>query len=199
MKLAAPLVAFCLLASVATPARAQDGLEREADVLAFVGEHQPELAKLLEALKPMNAKEYRKAIRELASARDRLVELQKRNAPRYPLLLDAWKARTRVELLSARLAGEPSAEAEAKLREAIADGLDVEIRLQRFEIEQAETAARNHRRTLERLESDRDGTLEARFRAAQPRKKIQRAKKGAEGNAAPVPSAKAPAPGGNRR
>ncbi|WP_435018803.1 hypothetical protein TA3x_000789 [Tundrisphaera sp. TA3] len=199
MKLAAPLVAFCLLVPAATGVGAEDGLEREADVLAFVGEHQPELAKLLQALKPMNAKEYRKAIRDLAPARDRLVELQKRNAPRYPLLLDAWKARTRVELLSARLAGEPSSEAEAKLREAIADGLDVEIRLQRFEIEQAEAAARNHRRNLERLESDRDATLEARYRAALPRKKIQRAKKGAEGNAAPVPSAKAPAPGGNRR
>ena len=150
--------------------RADEPIEREADVLAFVGEHQPELLPLLEALKPMNAKEYRKAIRDLSQARDRLVELQKRGAPKYPLLLESWKARTRVDVLAARMAGDPSAEAETKLREAIAANLDVEVQLQRFELEQAEAAVKNHRRVLEKLETDRAATLEARFRAAQPKR-----------------------------
>ncbi len=197
MTFAIALAATLLVASP-PETRADGGPDREADVLAFVGAHQPELAKLLETLKPMNAREYGKAIRELAPIRDRLVELERRNPPRYRIALDAWKAKTRVDLLSAQMASEPSPDLEAKLRAAIADRLDVEIRQHQHDIDQAEAALKQHRKALERLEKDRNATLEARFRAAQPRKN-PRVKRPAEGKVAPVPSAPAPAPGGNRR
>ena len=92
---------------------------READALAFVRQHHPELATVLEALKPMNPAEYRKAILELSQVSRTLAELKARNPRRYELVLEGWKAKSRVELLAAQLAGAPSEELRSRLRSAI--------------------------------------------------------------------------------
>jgi len=128
----------------------------EADVTAFVRENHPELATVLEALKPMNPSEYRKAITELAGVRKNLIEVKAKNPRRYELLLDGWKTKSRVELLAARLAGSPSDEVRSQLRQAIEARLDAEIRRQRYELEQAEAAAKKVRERLDRLENQRD-------------------------------------------
>ena len=155
--------------SAATPAPAFD-LEREADALAFVGEHHPELATVLAALKPMNPAEYRKAIGELSQVGRTLADLKSRNPKRYELALDAWKAKSRVELLAAQLAGAPSEELRSQLRLAIEARLDAEVRRQRFELQQAELTARKAREAIDRLENNRETLIESRLRALQPKK-----------------------------
>ncbi len=155
--------------SAATPAPEVDAA-READALAFVREHHPELATVLETLKPMNRAEYRKAINELSQVSRTLAEIKGRNPKRYELVLDGWKAKSRVELLAAQLAGSPSEELRSQLRSAIEAKVELEIARQRSDIEQAEAAAKKARESLDRLEKNRDSIVEARFRALQPKK-----------------------------
>jgi len=175
--------------SAATPAP-PFSTESEADAMAFVRRHHPELATVLEALRPMDPAEYRKAIGELSQVSRTLAEVQARTPRRYDLALDAWKARSRVELLAAQLAGSPSsAELRSDLRTAIEARVDVEIRRQKFELEQAEAAAKKARDNLERLENHRDAAVEARFRMLLP-KKPRRAKQAEAGR----PPAPRPAP-----
>ena len=158
--------------------------EREADALGFVRQHHPELATVLEALKPMNPVEYKKAIGELSQVSRTLTEVKSRNPKRYELALDAWKTKSRVELLAAQLAGSPSEELRSQLRLAIEARVDVEIRRHKFELEQAEQAAKKAREALDHLENNRDTVVEARFRAMQP-KKSQKTKKPTPPKAAP--------------
>jgi hypothetical protein len=152
---------------------------RETDALSFVREHPPELATVLEALKPMNPAEYRKAILELSQVSRTLADVKGRNPRRYELALEAWKAKSRVELLAAQLAGSPGEELRSQLRLAIEAKLDAEIRRQRYELEQAEAAVKKAHESLDRLENNRDSIVESRFRALQP-KKSAKAKKPAK-------------------
>jgi hypothetical protein len=164
--------------------------ENEAEALGFVREHHPELAKVLEVLKPMDPVEYRKAVAELLQVSRTLGDLKTRNPKRYEVALNAWQAKSRVELLAAQLAGSPSDELRSQLRTALETKVDAEIRRQRFELEQAESAAKKARETLNRLETNRETIIEARFRALTP-KKPAKFKKAAESKTAVTPS---PAP-----
>lgn len=166
-------------------------IDTEAQAMAFVGEHHPELARVLEPLKAKNPAEYRKAVAEIAQVARNLADLERRNPRRSELALDAWKAKSRVELLAAQLAGSPTEELRSQLRSAIEAKVDAEIRRQRFDLEQAEAAARKLRQSLDRLENHRDAVVEARFRALQPKKvKGARGRDGAKPVAGPVsPSA----------
>jgi hypothetical protein len=158
----------------------------EADALAFVREHHPELATVLEALKPMNPAEYRKAIAELSQVSRTLAELKSKNPRRYELILDGWKAKSRVELLAAQLAGSPSEELRSQLRSAIEAKVEAEILRQRYELEQAEAAAKKARENLDRLEKNREAIVDARFRALQPKKLAKVKKPASATKAAPT-------------
>lgn len=142
----------------------------EAQAMAFVGEHHPELARLLEPLKAKNPAEYRKAVGEISQVARNLAEVKRRNPRRHELALDAWKTKSRVELLAARLAGAPFEEIRSQLRTAIEAKVDAEVARQRFELAQAEANVRKLRESLDRLENHRDAVVEARFRALQPKK-----------------------------
>ena len=141
--------------------------EAEAAALAFVRENHPELAGLLMQLKPMKPAEYERAIRELATISRNLAALKARNPRAYELGLDVWKARSRVELLTAKLASAsgPSAELESQLRRAVEDQLDSEIRQQTFERDQVEARLKKLSENLDRLESRRDAIIESRYQA----------------------------------
>jgi hypothetical protein len=145
-------------------------MDSEVETMAFVREHHPELARVLGSLKARNQAEYRKAIGELSTVARNLAEVKTRNPKRYELALDAWKARSRVELLAAQLAGSPTEELRSQLRTAIEFKVDAEIRRQQFDLAQAEETARKLRQSLDHLENHRDEVVEARFRALQPRK-----------------------------
>jgi hypothetical protein len=161
--------------------------ENETEAIGFVREHHPELAKVLEVLKPMNPVEYRKAIAELWQVSRSLNDLKTRNPKRFEVALDVWKAKSRVELLAAQLAGAPSEELRSQLRTAIETKVDAEIHRQRFDLEQAEAAAKKARETLGRLETNREAIIEARYRALAP-KKPARPKKTTESQPAVTPT-----------
>lgn len=151
------------------PSPAEFDADREAEALAFVREHHAELATVLDALRPMAPAEYRKAIVELSQVARSLALIRAKNPPRYAVQLDCWKAKSRAELLAARLAGAPSDDLRARLRSAIEAKVDADIARHRSELEQAEAAARRAREALARLQNNRAVVVENRYRALTPR------------------------------
>jgi hypothetical protein len=163
--------------------------EREAAALTFVAQHHPELAALLHRLKPMNPAAYEQAIGELFRISETLADLRQRDARRYELGLEAWKAKSRVELLTAELASGPSPELEDRLRAALADQIDVQVRQQRLDLEQAEARVRKVRENLDRLETGREDLVESRYQGLV--KNGQRARRKDRGQPAPARPARA--------
>ncbi len=90
-------------------------------------------------------------------------------------------------MTAAQLAGSPTEELRSQLRLAIEAKLDSDVRRHRFELEQAEAAAKKARESIERIETHRDALIESRLRALQP-KKPTKSKRPAEGKAAVAPS-----------
>ncbi len=160
--------------------------EAENQAISLVRQHVPDLAQVLDRLKGTNPAEYGKAIGELAAEARTLADLRAKNPARADLALDAWKARTHVELIAAQLASSPSVERESQLRAAIEARVDVDIRRHRFEVEQNTVAvakAREHlarteanlarnREALARIEQNRAAKVENRFRALLPKKPV---------------------------
>ncbi len=183
------------------PAAPEAQARAETEALAFVREHHPELATVVEALKPMDPAEYRKAIGELSGVARSLAPLRERNPRRHAIALDEWKARSRVELLAARLAGAPTEEKLSELRLAIEAKVAADIARQRFDLEQAEAAAKRARSALDRLETHRDEIIEARLRALRPKKAAVKAKPKAQPIPKPATTTDSPAatPEGTRR
>lgn len=167
----------------ARPDQSQSMAEREAAALAFVREHHPELASLLEQLKAMKPDQYERAIAELAQVGRTLANYKKNDERRYRLALEAWKAKSRAELLAAQLVTTPDAELEGQLRAAVENQLAVEIRQQRLEREIVEARLRKLDETIGRLESRRDALVESRYQALL--KKGQRTRRLEAGRAAP--------------
>ena len=154
-------------------------------------ENHPELAALLEQLKPMKPAEYERAVRELAQVSRSLAAIKARNPQGYELGLDVWKAKSRVELLAAKLASAsgPSPELESQLRRAVEDQLDGEIRQQTVrDATRLEERLKKLKENLDRLESRRDSIIESRYQAFV--KKGQRARQQKRNGVAAKPKAK---------
>ncbi len=150
--------------------------------------HHPELGSLLEQLKAMKPEDYRRAINELAQVSKNLAMLQKNDPGRYPLALDAWKTRSRAELIAAELIGAPSAEHETRLRTALDQQISAEAGLRRYERDQLRRRLKNLDELIDRLESKHDQMVESRFQTLM--KKGQRARRaGGEGRSASNSSA----------
>lgn len=156
----------------------------ESSVLSFVAENHPELAEVLASLKPMRPEEYRKALRDLAQVKKQLSQVKERDPRRYELNLEAWKLRSRVELIAARLASSgTNPELESELRRAVESQVDLEIRRLRFEKTDAEERLRKVSENLARLEDRRDASIESRVQATL--KKSQSARRPPAGQAKP--------------
>ena len=96
----------------------------ESDAIAFVTEHHPELVSLLQSLKSMRQKEYEIAIREIVRTKKRLEALANREPALHAMELDAWKLKSKIDLLMARgIAGDKSFD-KAVLRDLISQRLE---------------------------------------------------------------------------
>jgi len=108
------------VARAARPAAEQAAAEQAAAALAFAAEHHPELVPLLERLRREAAADFAAAIADLEKTRERLARQGERSPERQAAALADWKLSSRIRLALARLATQPSAEAEAELRELVA-------------------------------------------------------------------------------
>jgi hypothetical protein len=164
---------------------------REEEALAFVREHYPQLAALVEQLKAMRPDEYEKAINELYQDSRSLAGLKKLpDARRYEAALETWKAKSKVQVLAAQLASAPSDELEAQLRTALGKQLDAQLRNQKLERDTLQSRLRKLDEQIDRQEKNRDQLIESRFQGLV--KKGQRVRRREGGNPAPSASSGAP-------
>lgn len=160
------------IAAADEPATAVTQEERTQRVTAFVEAHQPELAKVLSNLEKRKPAEYAQAIEELDRSVQPLTSVKAKDQRLHELQLQAWQARTRVELLGARLvAGKEDKgagktkdrdELERQLREAIAAELD--IRSEQLAYRKQRSAAW-YDRQINRLSTKREDLINARLKA----------------------------------
>ena len=163
--------AFAIVLSLTPIAGANADENVETRALAFVRENHPELATLLAQLKPMKPEEYEKAVKELAQVSKTLATLKVNNPRRYAAALETWKARSRVQLIAARLSNANSsktgaaAELESQLRQAVEAQVDTEIRQAKVDKEAAEERVRRLTENLSRLEGRRDVAVQTRIQS----------------------------------
>ncbi len=93
--------------------------EREAAVLAFVGQHHPELTRLLTYLQTHQPRQYQRAVRELAMTVERLAQIHERDMDRYDRELQIWKTKSQIDLLTAKWQMQPSDALKTQLRTAL--------------------------------------------------------------------------------
>lgn len=135
-------------------------LEREAAVMTFVKQHHPELSELLIHLKEHSPNEYQRAVRDLFRTSERLAQIQERDSLAYELELKLWKARSRAQLISARLQMGDSEELRKQLRVTLNEEYDTRIELLRRDHDRASERVKNLGEQLEKLSQRRDEEIE---------------------------------------
>jgi hypothetical protein len=90
-----------------------------AAAVAFAFAHHPELVPLLDRLRKESPGEFAAAVADLDRTRERLAKLRDGQPERHEAALADWKLSSRIRLALARLATNPSAEAEDELRQLV--------------------------------------------------------------------------------
>lgn len=139
--------------------------EREAAVMAFVKQHHAELSELLIQLKEGNTQQYEQAVRELFRASERLAQVQERDPQQYELELKLWQAKSRVQLLSARVKMSDSHELRMHLRAALQEQHESRLAVLRSERERVQARLDDIDKQLERLEAGRQQAIERRIQS----------------------------------
>lgn len=153
--------------------------EKEAAVNAFVAEHHPELAELLKHLKGIkNQKPYERAVRELYTASERLANLQKTDSGRYELELKAWKVKSRIQLLSARLTMKDDEQLKNELKAALSEQYDIRREVLSLEKNRIQDRLQKLERDLADYDSRREEAIEKQFKQLTSVTKARPAAKG---------------------
>jgi hypothetical protein len=137
--------------------------EREAAAMSFVKEHHAELAELLIHLKDSSPKEYERAIRDLSRASERLTQIRERDSQAYELELKVWQARSRAQLLNARLQMTEDEEIRKKLRETLTEEYDLRLLILTRDRDRLVERTKNLDEQIERLKQRRDDGIEAQY------------------------------------
>jgi hypothetical protein len=93
--------------------------QREAAAISFLESHHEELGRLLKRLKKSRPMEYKKAMRDIFRASERLTSWQDKSPKRYEVELKLWKLNSRIQLLAARMRISSDTAMKEELRQAI--------------------------------------------------------------------------------
>jgi len=139
--------------------------QSEADAIAFVQEHHPELVSLLQSLKSMRQREYEMAIREIVRTKKRLETLAKRETDLHGMELDAWKLKSKIDLLMAKAIARDKSFDKVVLRELLSQ--QVENQKKRWMHEQSTITKRQEQlvELLKRTEGHEDERVEQQLAA----------------------------------
>jgi hypothetical protein len=151
--------------------------ERAIAALAFVREHHPEVADLLDRLKTNRPAQYRKAVRELSHTIQRLAQWKERDPQRHGLELRLWKLQSKAQLLSARATMSGSVVDESELRQVLAEQIDVRIALIKLQRDGAVRRVQDLENQIARLTAGRDATVQRQLTRAKQAIEQQRKRK----------------------
>ncbi|TWT53271.1 hypothetical protein Pla22_08990 [Rubripirellula amarantea] len=121
----------------------------EASALQLVDSHLPELRPILENLRRVQPKAYRKAVIGLARSSRRLEALRQRDEPTFDVELQELKLRTQVDLLTAKLKVRDSDKDRSELQTAVTNLQSVQVQRLQLEVEFLKQRVANAKQTLE--------------------------------------------------
>jgi hypothetical protein len=161
--------------------------EREAAALRFIAQHHPELGDVLARVKTINRDQYQQAIRELFQEAEKLAAVKEKDERLYELMLDAWKVKSRIEVLAAQLAcaREKDARLEAELKKLLYRQVDLQRQQVEYNRERTLATLKVMEANIKLLEEKRDEMVERRFGNLTRGKKV-----GAEPQGASTPPKK---------
>jgi hypothetical protein len=145
--------------------------------MTFVKQHHAELAELLIHLKENSPGEYDRAVRDLLRTSERLAQVQERDSLQYELELKQWKARSRAQLLAARLQMADSEDLRKQLHAALSEEYDIRLQLLRRDHDRASDRMKNLADQIEKLGQRRNEEIERQL------KQLTSAARGGEGKA----------------
>lgn len=134
--------------------------EREAEAIAFVEQHHPELARLLAHLKKRDMVSYDQAVRQLYRDSRRLTESRERDSLRHTWELRKWRAESRIQLLSARLSMGDDEKLRTELIRQLGERHDARTALVKLALDRAEQRAERLTEALHKLEANREKAIE---------------------------------------
>jgi len=150
-------IAMAMAALPAPAGNAEQGpaaADPAAAAVAFAVAHHPELVPLLDRLRKEAPGEFAAAVADLDRTRERLAKLRDRHPERHDAALTGWKLSSRIRLALARLATNPSTEAEEELRQLVRQR--AEARLAPLRAERDRITARLEKVTAQLDAFDRD-------------------------------------------
>ena len=136
-----------------------------AAAVAFAVAHHPELVPLLDRLRKEAPGEFAAAVADLDRTRERLAKLRDRQPERHDAALAEWRLSSRIRLTLARLATNPSAEAEEELRELVRQRAEARLAPLRAERDRITTRLDKITAQLEAIDRDPDAAVAAEFEA----------------------------------
>ena len=138
---------------------------REAAAMAFVDEHAPELRALLLQLKRTLPRGFQRAVRDLFNTSERLARLEERgDREAYELQLRAWKIKSRIELLAAKLRRSDTPKCRRELRAALEEQIEVQLKIANHTRQSLQRRVDRVEEQIKRLEQERQQRVERRFK-----------------------------------
>ncbi len=145
----------------------------EAVALGFARQHHQELADLLRQMKlhKRSILQYRRAVRQISAARDKLERIKQRSPDRYRLELERWKLDSRIRLLAARMTMSKDASFEDELKDLLLERTNIRLqqlkqereRLQKY-LGRAETRLLRIEKDIELSETDPEAAAQKDFK-----------------------------------
>ena len=153
--------------------------DREAAAIQFVRDNHPDLVELLARLKDAKPNQYADAINQLFKTSQRLAQLREQDPQRYQLELEAWKVKSRLQLLMARVTTSPDQKLDADIRAALTAQADVQLRLVKLERDRVADRLAKLNATVQQLQSSETANVQKQFEmlmreVAQAREKLKR-------------------------
>jgi ribosomal protein S24E len=158
------LIPTCALAQ-AVSTKDELFLRRRENVLEFVHENHPKMEALLLSLEESKPAKFRSAIKRIGKTLLKMRSLKEKQPERYAASVELWKAKSEIEMLTARLANRDTPEMRKRLDVLVEVFID--NRRQLLEIEKKHILQRLERtnRLLEMIETDRDAFVKKNLRS----------------------------------
>jgi hypothetical protein len=137
--------------------------EREAAAMTFVRQHHPDLVDLLNQLKETKPVEYQSAIRELFQTSERLAQLREQDPQRCELELEAWKTKSRIQLLAARSTMSGAHSLEDQLRTALVEQADIRLKLMKLERDRVAERLSKFDKAIEQYQQSETAQVQRQF------------------------------------
>lgn len=165
--------------------KGKDFQNRRKVVLDFVGQHFPELQKSLLKSEKKSPGKFRNAISRLEKGIIRLQKFEQKNPPKFELLVDLWKLKTRIEITLAKYANkESNSQLDERLRPLVEQTLGIRTSIAELDRQSAAKRISNVEKRLLHFENDRERIIKNqlssfqksadKIRAKKQRKLIQR-------------------------